>query len=131
MSDIFKIRCPHCAGKIAIEREFYAELAEAAIECPHCEKKMIVPKQQDPSPPAPAPASGPQTIGSHSLDRTQEIQSARPRPVTGFTNKPRDGQERRCAHCRAEVGSRDRICISCGNRLPPPEPPKGFSQISV
>ncbi len=129
MSDIFKIRCPHCVEKIAIEREYYAELMEVAIECPHCEKPMIVPKQQGLSPSP--PTSGPQTGGGRSLDRTQEIQPVRPRAVTGFSSKSGDGRERRCTHCHAEVGNRDRICISCGNRLPPPEPPTAFRQIRV
>jgi DNA-directed RNA polymerase subunit RPC12/RpoP len=140
MESVTKIRCPHCGGKIGIENDYYSELVGSVISCPHCGNQMIVPVN--------ASQAVSTTAGSHSLDRTQEIQippewnkpfqnavppapAAPPRPPAQAQAKPAAGGEetRRCPYCQDDVGRRDRICISCGHKIPLSEPPPGFSQI--
>ncbi len=126
MSDVTKIRCPHCSGKIAIDHDYFAELSGQVISCPHCAEQMSVPESSaQPSVSA---------SGAHGLDRTQEIQMpplsapARPTPRPSVRRNESSGA-RLCPHCGVEVGERDRVCITCGEKIPLPEPPAGFSQI--
>jgi len=119
MSDhVIKIRCPYCAGKIGIDADYYQELVGKIVNCPHCSKEMIVPANSE--------SAKSNLQGSHSLDMTQEIQMP---PEVSKTVRSSPGEARHCPHCGVEVGKRDRVCISCGNRIPLPEPPAGFSQI--
>jgi hypothetical protein len=119
MSDgVLKIRCPYCAGKIGVDSDYYQELIGKIINCPHCSKEMIIPANSE---------SARQNLeGSHSLDRTQEIQVP---PQNTHAMRQPSGEARHCPHCGVEVGKRDRVCIACGNKIPLPEPPPGFSQI--
>ena len=116
--NIMKFRCPYCAGKVAVDLEYYAELVGKVINCPHCAKEMIIPATIDPA--------KQNAKGIHGMDVTQEIKI--PDTHTAPTQHTSEGG-RLCPHCGVEVGKRDRICISCGNRIPLPEPPSGFSQI--
>jgi hypothetical protein len=118
---IIKIRCPHCDGKIAIDQNFYQELEGKPIDCPHCNDKMAIPllaSVGDVTRPG---------AGRHSLDTTQKIQlPPLDAPPPTRTRQPQP-QTRHCPHCRVEVGLRDRICIVCGKKIPPPAQPPGFA----
>ena len=119
MSDnVIKIRCPYCAGKIGVDAEYYQELVGKIVNCPHCSKEMIIPANSE--------VSGQNQQGSHSLDTTQEIQVP---PEVSKVVRQGSSDARHCPHCGVEVGKRDRVCITCGNKIPLPEPPPGFSQI--
>lgn len=117
--NIIKFRCPYCSGKVAVDLEYYAELVGKVINCPHCAKEMIIPATIDPA--------KQNAQGIHGMDVTQEIKM----PEEHHTARSHPAAEgtRHCPHCGVEVGKRDRICITCGNRIPLPEPPSGFSQI--
>ena len=122
MENVTKIRCPYCAGKIAIEEDYYQELVGTVINCPHCGQQMIIPASVAPIPTA---------AGSHSLDRTQEIKMPEEwqKPFQNSPLRQQADDVRKCPYCHEEVGKRDRICISCGHKIPLQEPPAGFSQI--
>ncbi len=115
---VIKFRCPYCAGKVAVDTDYYRDLVGKVVSCPHCEKAMIIPATVD--------TARMRTEGSHGLDRTQEIQMP---PALQRTMRQAPSESRHCPFCGVEVGRRDQVCITCGNRIPLPEPPPGFSQI--
>ena len=107
-ADITKIRCPHCEGKIAVEDDYYHELIGTLVSCPHCAQEMLIPAINH---------AGEQTAsGNHSVDVTREIE--RPADTRRQVIQPPSDEGTFCPHCGAGIGLRDRICISCGTRMP-------------
>ena len=105
---VIKIRCPHCAGKIAIDEDIYDEFAEKVIHCPHCNEEMIVPK---------VPMT--QKISPHTTLENIAKATMNLKPIIDIAleSEDIDSGTRRCPHCGAEVGKKDRVCLSCEGKL--------------
>ncbi|OGV68123.1 MAG: hypothetical protein A2498_16375 [Lentisphaerae bacterium RIFOXYC12_FULL_60_16] len=113
MNPVVKVLCSLCHGKVALDEDYYHELVGKTIPCPHCKRPMSIPGNTDRIHHQQAPFND--------LRTTQKLQlvpvaSAAPKPVPVKASAP-DGC--RCPHCGAEVGRRDRVCITCEGRLNP------------
>jgi hypothetical protein len=104
--NVIKLRCQVCAGKIALDEDYYRELIGHTVACPHCQAEVPVPAHVE--------QSKPKIEGVHSADNTQPL---------GRTvgNLPASGPAgiRKCPFCNDGLGPRDRFCIKCGKKLPP------------
>lgn len=104
--NVVKLRCRACAGRIALDEDYYRELIGHTLTCPHCGAEVPVP--------ASAEESDRNVAGMHSV--------ATPRSVERPAGNPRAAAAagvRKCPFCDDQVGPGDRFCVKCGNKLPP------------
>jgi len=119
MDEVIKLRCPHCDGKVALDEAFYKELVGKNIDCPHCSVEMKIPSTVKRN-----ADEREAHFRRHSRTATQKVQN--PSRIWALPVRQVPGTEEKpvyCPKCKEEVGRRDRVCISCGTKLMPPDMP--------
>ncbi|MFO7870552.1 MAG: hypothetical protein R6V03_03870 [Kiritimatiellia bacterium] len=114
---MYKFRCPGCKGKISVDEDYYREIVGKVINCPHCSKRITIPRMQT--------KKDPDVLPSDAFKNTQQIKphpaasppAGNPGPVPAPKPQTSDPDSAVCPHCGAEVGKRDKVCITCGEKL--------------